>query len=71
MRINGHVYYLGASTAGLLGLMDASEMVDTYGSLPDEIRAFVCDGWGSADNVDGDISSVDRFGAQPVVLSCC
>ena len=34
----GHMYYLGESTCGLLGLIDVSEMVDTYGSRLVNIR---------------------------------
>ena len=48
----GHVYYLGAGSAGLMGLIDASEMVDTYGAPPGEIKAFVAGGWSAMANVE-------------------
>eukprot|EP00048_Salpingoeca_helianthica_P008418 m.122245 g.122245 ORF g.122245 m.122245 type:complete len:597 (+) comp14596_c2_seq1:44-1834(+) len=44
LRAAGRLVYLGR-TAGLLGLIDASEMVDTYGCRMDEVRALVCGGW--------------------------
>jgi N-acetylmuramic acid 6-phosphate (MurNAc-6-P) etherase len=53
---HGHVYLLGRGTAGVMGLIDASEMVDTYGCSDDAVRAFVADGWGSFGNVEGDLS---------------
>jgi len=40
-----HIYYLGVGPAGLMGVIDASEMVDTYGCRDDEVRAFVQGGW--------------------------
>ena len=54
---NGHLYYLGASTAGILGIIDASEMPDTYGAPFEQTRAFLQGGWTAMDNVQGDLSS--------------
>ena len=42
---SGRLLYIGNSTAGLMGLIDASEATDTYGSLFNDIRGFVVDGW--------------------------
>eukprot|EP00051_Salpingoeca_urceolata_P001511 m.41479 g.41479 ORF g.41479 m.41479 type:complete len:602 (+) comp11463_c0_seq3:16-1821(+) len=57
LKKGGHLYYLGVDTAGLLGLVDISEMVDTYGCRLDEVRAFVSQGWGAFHNYEGDLSS--------------
>ncbi|XP_030839214.1 glucokinase regulatory protein isoform X1 [Strongylocentrotus purpuratus] len=38
---NGHVYYAGWDTWGLLGLVDASECPPTFGSDFDDIRGFL------------------------------
>ena len=32
-----HVYYVGGPTCGMVGIVDASEMVDTYGADVDEV----------------------------------
>eukprot|EP00053_Salpingoeca_punica_P018428 m.180612 g.180612 ORF g.180612 m.180612 type:complete len:747 (-) comp17431_c1_seq1:1475-3715(-) len=52
---NGHLYYVSFGSAGVVGLMDQSEMVDTYGARLDEVRAFMIGGWIDADNRDGDL----------------
>jgi N-acetylmuramic acid 6-phosphate (MurNAc-6-P) etherase len=57
LRKGGHIYYLGAGTAGVLGFVDASEMPDTYGTPHTEVRAFVADGWRTMGNVTGDLSN--------------
>lgn len=54
---DGHLYYIGDNSFGLVALMDASEMVDTYGCRIDEIRAFITDGWACFENAEGDLSS--------------
>ena len=41
----GHVYYIGKSIAGVIGIVDASEMPDTFGSPFTEFRGFVHGGW--------------------------
>lgn len=55
-RRDAHVYYLGRA-AGLMGLIDSSEMVDTYGCRLDEVRAFISGGWTFCGAAEGDISS--------------
>jgi N-acetylmuramic acid 6-phosphate (MurNAc-6-P) etherase len=52
----GHVYWLGESSAGILGFVDASEMPDTYGAAFNEFRGFVKGGWAGVKSVEGDIS---------------
>lgn len=54
---DGHLYYVGGDSFGLVALMDASEMVDTYGCRLDEIRSFISGGWAAFDNAEGDLSS--------------
>ena len=34
----GHLYYVGISTNGILGAIDASEMPDTYGTSFEQTR---------------------------------
>eukprot|EP00039_Didymoeca_costata_P030658 m.30768 g.30768 ORF g.30768 m.30768 type:complete len:579 (-) comp8236_c0_seq4:31-1767(-) len=58
LRSKGHLYYLGSKSFGLVALMDASEMVDTYGCRIDEVRAFVQEGWDCFDNNEGSLSEV-------------
>ena len=54
----GHVYYVAMDIRfGLMALIDASEMPDTYGSAYDEVRAFIQEGWTEVNNVEGDLSN--------------
>lgn len=57
IKQDGHIYYLGFDTAGLLAIIDASECVPTFGANFDDIRGFVVDGWKTMQNKDGDLSS--------------
>ncbi|KAG2392732.1 hypothetical protein C9374_011457 [Naegleria lovaniensis] len=41
----GHIYYVGCGNAGILGFIDASECVPTYGAHPMDVRGFVKNGW--------------------------
>jgi hypothetical protein len=43
----GRLFYLGSGHAGVLGLVDASEATDTYGSHFNDVRAFTDGGWGT------------------------
>lgn len=52
----GRVLYLGVGTAGLLGLIDASECTPTYGSLFNDVRGFIRGGWGTMRNKQGAVS---------------
>eukprot|EP00052_Salpingoeca_macrocollata_P020553 m.173075 g.173075 ORF g.173075 m.173075 type:complete len:639 (+) comp21291_c0_seq7:49-1965(+) len=54
---DAHLYYVGVGSAALVGLMDQSEMVDTYGCRLDEVQAFVVGGWDVFHNSEGDLSS--------------
>eukprot|EP01130_Rhizamoeba_saxonica_P017464 TRINITY_DN8478_c0_g1_i1.p1 TRINITY_DN8478_c0_g1~~TRINITY_DN8478_c0_g1_i1.p1 ORF type:complete len:596 (+),score=89.39 TRINITY_DN8478_c0_g1_i1:77-1864(+) len=42
---NGRVYYMGSSSIGIMGFIDASEMFDTYGMSLHTIRGFVKNAW--------------------------
>ena len=49
----GRVLYVGVGTAGILGLIDASECTPTYGSLFNDVRGFVAGGWATMANKQG------------------
>jgi N-acetylmuramic acid 6-phosphate (MurNAc-6-P) etherase len=53
---SGRLVYLGADTLGAVGLVDASEMVDTYGASLEEVRGFVVGGWEACRNSEGDLT---------------
>ena len=53
----GRILYIGDGVAAIIGMIDASEMPDTYGVPFDTVRAFVKNGWSAMENRDGDISS--------------
>lgn len=56
LKSGGHVYYLAASTMGMIQLIDASECPPTYGASPTEVRAFLHGGWSTVANYAGDLS---------------
>ncbi len=45
LRAGGHIYYLGAGSTGILGIVDASECPPTYGAGFDDVRGFIVGGW--------------------------
>eukprot|EP00762_Andalucia_godoyi_P000911 ANDGO_03845.mRNA.1 N-acetylmuramic acid 6-phosphate etherase len=47
LRSGGHVYYIGRENYGILGFIDASECVPTYGASFDDVRGFKIGGWRS------------------------
>ena len=49
----GHVYYVGAQLFGIVGFVDSSEMVSTFGSSRHEVRGFVEGGWEVCMNREG------------------
>ncbi|CAI8015335.1 Glucokinase regulatory protein [Geodia barretti] len=57
---SGRLIYLGADTLGALGLVDASEMVPTYGVGLEEFRGFVAGGWEGCGNTEGDLSGYGK-----------
>ncbi len=48
------MYYVGAQLFGVVGFIDSSEMVSTFGSSPHEIRGFVEGGWETCRNREGE-----------------
>lgn len=45
LRRGGHIYYVGAGTPGILGTVDASECLPTFGADFDTVRGFIVGGW--------------------------
>ncbi|XP_036448725.1 glucokinase regulatory protein isoform X2 [Colossoma macropomum] len=58
LRGKGHVYYLGWQTLGIIGIIDASECIPTYGAAFEDIRGFISKGFSEMNNKEGDLSSV-------------
>jgi len=56
LRGGHHIYYVGHSDAALTGLIDASEMPDTYSASFDDVRGFVPGGWATLSNKEGDLA---------------
>ncbi|KAJ6234245.1 glucokinase regulatory protein [Anaeramoeba flamelloides] len=54
----GHVYYIGESNAGIIGLIDASECPPTFGASPESIRCFMPFGWKRMNNQEGDMEQI-------------
>ena len=50
---NGHLYYMGTQLFGIVGFIDSSEMVSTFGSSPHKYRGFVEGGWETCQNREG------------------
>ncbi len=46
LRCGGKISYLGRDTAGIIGLIDASECPPTFGSSFEDIRGYLRGGWG-------------------------
>lgn len=53
----GHIYYIGAGSAGILGIVDASECPPTYGASFEDVRGFVAGGWETLLGSGHDLSS--------------
>ena len=62
----GRIFYLGIGSAGLIGLIDASECPPTYGSYFNDVRGFLGDGWTELGNKSG-AHVVTESGAPLVV----
>lgn len=58
LRRNGHVYYLGWRTLGIIGMIDASECIPTFGADFGDIRGFINNGFKEMKNKEGDLSSM-------------
>lgn len=57
---SGRVFYVGADLFGIVGFIDSSEMVSTFGSTHEEVRGFVSGGWSVCKNRDGSRSKNDN-----------
>ena len=57
----GHIYYIGKDVAGVIGVMDASEMPDTFGSSFTEFRGYIHGGWEDLGVHDKRIQNVDSL----------
>lgn len=62
---SGHLYYLASDSLGIVGFIDASETVPTYGASPVDVLGFLMNdktnntsGWNIMGNRDGDLSNV-------------
>ncbi|XP_066274022.1 glucokinase regulatory protein-like [Branchiostoma lanceolatum] len=58
LQASGHIYYFGAGTAGIMGCIDASECVPTYGSDPEDVRGFLRGGYDTLNNADGCLANL-------------
>ena len=52
----GRILYVGAGTAGLLGLIDASECNPTYGTYFNAVRGYVVGGWATVAAKTGSVA---------------
>ncbi|KAG5265831.1 hypothetical protein AALO_G00246860 [Alosa alosa] len=58
LQKEGHVYYLGWKTLGIMGIIDASECVPTFGADFQDIRGFMYGGFSEMNNKEGNLSSL-------------
>ncbi|XP_031436641.1 glucokinase regulatory protein [Clupea harengus] len=58
LQNQGHVYYLGWKTLGIMGIIDASECIPTFGADFEDIRGFMSGGFSEMNNKEGDLSSL-------------
>ncbi|KAM9962137.1 hypothetical protein ACTFIR_005025 [Dictyostelium discoideum] len=65
----GHLYYLAPQSLGIVGFIDASETLPTFGARPLDVCGFLMNqnggdekisGWKVMENRDGDLSSVSE-----------
>ncbi|KAK2173445.1 hypothetical protein NP493_873g00014 [Ridgeia piscesae] len=61
LNAHGHIYYVSSSTLGIVGMVDASECPPTFGADLDDVRGFVCGGYSTLNNTDGDMSTFIRI----------
>ncbi len=57
LRKGGKISYLGRETAGIVGLIDASECVPTFGANHEDVRGYLRTGWKELLDEDSDYSS--------------
>lgn len=61
LRGMGHIYYLGRGTAGMLGVLDASECPPTFGADPLDVRGFIREGWSAWLGEGRDLDSLGKL----------
>ncbi|XP_038655879.1 glucokinase regulatory protein isoform X2 [Scyliorhinus canicula] len=57
LQQNGHIYYIGWKSLGVMGIIDASECVPTFGADFSHVRGFINNGFKEMANNDGDMST--------------
>jgi N-acetylmuramic acid 6-phosphate etherase len=67
LAAGGRLFYLGAGTAGRLGVLDASEIPPTFGTEPDLVRALIAGGPTATATAVEDAE--DDTGAAPAELA--
>ncbi|EGG21677.1 hypothetical protein DFA_01563 [Cavenderia fasciculata] len=66
LKNNGHLYYIASDSMGIVGFIDASETVPTFGAGNLDVRGFILDdeqgrqGWSIMDNLQGDVSYISE-----------
>ncbi|KAL4623926.1 glucokinase regulatory protein [Arapaima gigas] len=55
LKKGGHVYYVGWSTLGIMGIIDASECIPTFGADAEDICGFINRGYSEMKNKEGDL----------------
>jgi len=55
LKSNGHVYYIGWGSLGVMGLLDASECVSTFSANFNDVRGFLQGGYNTLDNKEGEL----------------
>uniref|UniRef100_H3AB68 Glucokinase regulator n=1 Tax=Latimeria chalumnae TaxID=7897 RepID=H3AB68_LATCH len=58
LQNKSHVYYIGWQTLGIMGIIDASECVPTFGAESSDVRGFVNSGFQDAPCEKGDLASL-------------
>ncbi|KAJ8289424.1 hypothetical protein GJAV_G00001160 [Gymnothorax javanicus] len=58
LQKRGHIYYVGWHTLGVIGIIDASECVPTFGADFGDIRGFINEGYAEMRNSEGDLTSL-------------
>ncbi|CAI9722430.1 glucokinase regulatory protein-like [Octopus vulgaris] len=60
LQSNGHLYYIGHDSIGIMSLIDASECCPTFGSDPTDVNVYLDGGYHTLANQEGDLSVQNR-----------
>ncbi len=66
MRKGGRLIYFGAGTSGRLGVLDASEVLPTFGVSPELVTGRIAGGYGALLHAVEDAEDNDLLGAQEI-----